>query len=385
MHLPAVLLTQLVHALREPLHSSYFPQQLWRTVLQRGWAYSSDIEDLLLALDGRLYRTRVNIEALAEQVGYVMCPIASRPRFATAEYLLMRAMSARDLAGFCIFLEHCGFSTNPEPMVASLFDEVASLPYMTSSEIDIYNFKKRRHRDRICLRATEDLNGVPSSQAWRGDNGYRFESLRRGDQESMLSVYGSKWRHLERVETTCPVCSMAYTKGDPESAMGHRHEHARVTRLLTPRPNRRMRERFELGLDAELVSAGAPLWMQKEMYERAVRFKRDFGYDFIQWPDVGHIDRSWHGYLFSTRDGVIDGACAFNRQDDEWVLGWVWIRPERRRHGLLLARWRDFLQKYGDFWIEHPLSEAMQAFVQKHATPGQRRKITERSPQQPVG
>jgi hypothetical protein len=58
---------------------------------------------------------------------------------------------------------------------------------------------------------------------------------------------------------------------------------------------------------------------------------------------------------------------AFNRQDDEWVLGWVWLRPERRRHGLLLARWPDFLQKYGDFWIEHPLCEAMQAFVQKHA------------------
>jgi hypothetical protein len=385
MHLPGAQLTRIAQALREPLRSSYFPQPLWRTVLQRGWAYSSDIDDLLLALDGRLYRTGVNIEALAELAGYVMRPIASRPRFATAEYLVMRAMSAKDVAGFCIFLEHCGFSIDPKPMVESLFDQVASLPYMTLSEIEIYNFKKRRHRDRICLRASEHLSGAPGADEWRGTNGYRIESLRRGNQVAMLTVSGGKWRHLERVETTCPVCSMAYTKGDPESAVSHRREHARVTRLLTPRPNRRMRERFELGSDAELVSAGSPLWMQKEMYERAARFKREFGYDFMQWPDVGHIDRSWHGYLFSDWDGVIDGACAFNRHDDEWVLGWVWVRPERRHQGLLLARWPDFLRKYGDFWIEHPLSDAMQAFVQAHASPGQRRKIAERAPREAAG
>jgi hypothetical protein len=121
--------------------------------------------------------------------------------------------------------------------------------------------------------------------------------------------------------------------------------------------------------------------MHREMYERAVRFKRDFGYDFIQWPYVdkrSDIDSSWVGYLFAAQDGTIDGACGFQQQDDEWVLAWAWIRPERQRSGLLATRWSSFVAQFGDFWIEHPLSDAMQAFFTRHATPGQRIKIAER-------
>ena len=33
--------------------------------------------------------------------------------------------------------------------------------------------------------------------------------------------------------------------------------------------------------------------------------------------------------------------------------------------------------QFGDFWIAHPLSAAMQAFVTRHATPEQRHKIAE--------
>jgi hypothetical protein len=74
-------------------------------------------------------------------------------------------------------------------------------------------------------------------------------------------------------------------------------------------------------------------------------------------------------------------ACAFYKDDVyEWVLQWVWIRPDRRRHGLLAARWPDFLAEFGDFWIEHLLSEAMLGFVARHASPGQLQLIANRYP-----
>lgn len=40
--------------------------------------------------------------------------------------------------------------------------------------------------------------------------------------------------------------------------------------------------------------------------------------------------------------------------------------------GLLEARWADLLQRYGDFDLEKPLSEAMVAFLWKHGSEAQR-------------
>jgi hypothetical protein len=39
-----------------------------------------------------------------------------------------------------------------------------------------------------------------------------------------------------------------------------------------------------------------------------------------------------------------------------------------RHAGVLTRRWAEFLQRYGDFEIDTPLSEAMKAFVNKHGT-----------------
>lgn len=115
-----------------------------------------------------------------------------------------------------------------------------------------------------------------------------------------------------------------------------------------------MKIRLKQVTDGERVDVNAPVWMHREVYGRALRFKRDFGYDFVQWPFVrkgSDIDPSWVGHSFATSEGVIDGACAFRYEDREWVLGWVWVRPERRRSAVLSERWPAFVEKYGDFWI----------------------------------
>lgn len=56
----------------------------------------------------------------------------------------------------------------------------------------------------------------------------------------------------------------------------------------------------------------------------------------------------------------------------EWALHWIWFAPKYRRMGLLLARWADFLESYGNFHIERPVSDAMQSFLRKHGTVEQR-------------
>ena len=383
MELPAKILTQLSQALQQPISvTGRFPGRPWGAVLRRGWAYRTDVEDILLALDKRLDAYSVDLESLAEHAGYPMRPVRSRPRFVTADWMSMDAMAVSDFAGFCIFLERCGFLTDATPMVNDLQAEIATHNYLTLAEGDIYGFAKLRHRCRIGLYAQESLTGEPSHHSWRSAQGYRFECTMRGDQVETLKIQGPKWRQQLRVETVCPVCGMHYTKGAPQSSANHRSEHQRVTRLLAPRPEPRMKIRLEQVTDGERVDVNAPVWMHREVYERALRFKREFGYDFVQWPFVkktSDIDPSWVGYLFATSEGVIDGACAFRYEGSEWVLGWVWVRPERRRSAVLSERWPTFVEKYGDFWISHPLSEAMQGFVARHATPGQRRKIAERA------
>jgi len=49
-------------------------------------------------------------------------------------------------------------------------------------------------------------------------------------------------------------------------------------------------------------------------------------------------------------------------------LTWIWVAPGARRTGLLKARWSSFLKEFGSFHIEHPLSDAMQAFMQKYGS-----------------
>lgn len=86
------------------------------------------------------------------------------------------------------------------------------------------------------------------------------------------------------------------------------------------------------------------------------------------------------GYVFADAAGVIDGACACHHDASEWRLQWVWVRPARRRRGLLAARWGAFLIEFGDFWIETPLSRAMKRFVVRHVSRRQRQLLAARDP-----
>jgi hypothetical protein len=382
MDQPASLLTQLADALRAPAAPRPFPAAQWRRLLPQGWVNRCDLEDLMLAMDGRLWS--LPLMDLAEYLGFPARNVCYKPRFATSDGIIHAMLAITDVAGFGIALEQLGFAVDPAAMVQALAAQVGAAPIMTLAEVDIHTYAVLRHRLRRRLTADQRPDGPPDESTWRGFNGYRYSCLTRGGVVAALTVRGPKYRAPRRREVTCTVCGYRYTQGDPESVLHHRTEHARVVRLLSPRPTKPMRLRLAQGRAAgERVDVHAPLWLHREVYERAMRFKRDFGYDFAQWHTVNQrsdLDPRWVGFVFADEAGAIDGACAFMRVEDGWTLCWVWVRPALRRRGLLAARWPAYLEEFGDFWIEHPLSEAMAGFVARHASPGQLQRIAERYP-----
>lgn len=174
----------------------------------------------------------------------------------------------------------------------------------------------------------------------------------------------------------CDFCGLMWVKGLREDELFHRREHAKMLAVLEPKPHKRFLRDLDESSDPELVRAFGPRWRHTEMYKRALRFKREFHYDFTQWSEY-EDDPKAHGFLFADDVGVfgrgaIVGACAFRWREwtdhpAGWAMQWIWIAPKVRRHGILTRRWPRFRDQFGDFHLEQPLSEAMQAFADKAA------------------
>jgi hypothetical protein len=144
--------------------------------------------------------------------------------------------------------------------------------------------------------------------------------------------------------------------------------------VLTPRPEPRIAAALNRGADPTIVSPFSPVWAQKAMYERAYRFHQEAGYR-IMWEENGELDWTAIGHLLLDDTGIFDtttivGAAAF--RFGEWTVGppcwelqWIWITPKVRRCGILTRVWPTFVDRYGNFFIEPPLSTAMKSAVAK--------------------
>ena len=153
----------------------------------------------------------------------------------------------------------------------------------------------------------------------------------------------------------------------------HRKEHAKRMKYLEPKPNRRFSKEAQSQDGLYLVTTNSKKWIHGEIYLRALAFKRELQYDFIQWDNsTGDPDPDVHGYLFINPDNVVVGACAFRlcEYEDEDMpirrLDWIWVTPKYRRSGVLTRRWKTLWQRYGDFRLEPPVSAEMVAFLNKH-------------------
>lgn len=77
-------------------------------------------------------------------------------------------------------------------------------------------------------------------------------------------------------------------------------------RYLVPRHLAVFRARIVSNPNPELVATESPIWMHREVRQRALQFKRDFQYDFCQWEGTVRAKNpnpQSHAYLFSDHTG----------------------------------------------------------------------------------
>ncbi len=169
---------------------------------------------------------------------------------------------------------------------------------------------------------------------------------------------------------------MTYMKGDPDDGLQHRRAHAKWAAVAYPKPDLRFAAVADPG-GLVAVDRASPRWMREAMYKRAVHFKQEFRYDFVQWSvDERDGPDRCVGFLFVAEDGeTIAGACAFRWREytgapHAWTLQWIWLAKPFRRSGILTRHWPAFVERFGTFDVERPLSEAMRGFLRKVGAPG---------------
>jgi hypothetical protein len=126
-----------------------------------------------------------------------------------------------------------------------------------------------------------------------------------------------------------------------------------------------------------------------QVTERYARyFKREFGYDFVQYaasePYDMHETQVWLWTSCRYEGYRVLGACCCrwrtytNLPEGFWAMQWVWLHPYARHKGLFTAAWPVVLQQYGALHLEPPLSGAIQHIVR--ATPTTTRLTTDGHP-----
>lgn len=125
------------------------------------------------------------------------------------------------------------------------------------------------------------------------------------------------------------------------------------------------------------VTVQSPRTHRRAVYHLASYFLREMQYGFLQYgydgdeDDPDHVAFLWvhpeaTGMSWEFRVPCV-GACCFRlREEYGTAMQWAWMHPFFRRQGLLANAWPQFVEEFGDFAVEAPVSDPMKAFLAKH-------------------
>lgn len=340
---------------------------MFEKAVRDGWLDLTEIADLLEDIDYRLSRMHVGVtvEEWCEAFKIPVRWVYPRPR-KSATTCGRKHLGAAELADLLISLERIGYALDATPLVNALLPLICKKDEITDSELAVFDFEARRHKmDSLTFEAT-DFPGISKFEKRRTPGGHKLEAWLDADGKAFhLTIGAPKYRKpREQKFVTCADCGVEWLTGDPDSVTYHRREHRTRLRYLRPKTIARY-VADAADPDRRTVNALSPRWKHREMFERARLFTREMGYSFPQWtcpdspPDVEAI-----GILFDI-DDVIVGSCSFRLRGATWCMDWIWIAPMYRRSGVLTRYWPELRTRFGDFPLEPPVSDAMQAFVKK--------------------
>lgn len=355
---------------------SYQAERLFNSNLGRGWIFLSDLEDILSLMDNRLESHVFRIHRLLQAIGIPVEEAFYRPRAIANDAISFGAIRPENFVLLLINLERMAFQIDAKRFVDILLPSILprSKRIFSLAELEIFWYAKSRHKkEDVVLFSDSSWHYHERDKIIRLANGFKLSRFVDPDNCETLSlrIRAPKYRNQPQPKATvCPDCGFEWRKGDRESSMLHRKEHKRRMTWLKPCPLPEMlSELREIGMDAELVTESSPIWKHKEMYNRARAFKRELHYDFIQWNEDGNVGQEARGFLFTGEKGEIVGACAFRQRKEKqkrWGLQWIWFCPIERRKGHLEKRWSTLRERFGDFLVEPPVSNAMKTFLEKH-------------------
>lgn len=374
----AAQLSAIWKSLQSPLRAKHSRRaaDLYAKAAQHGWISISDIEDVFYLTDVRIddIRHEMGAEEWCIVFDLQTSTVFSRPRPRQATVCGTRSLASADTAQLLIQLERLGYSVDPQPLVTALIGLIKNKELLTNSELSVLWYEKQRHKGApLSLALDGEWPRISGTKKLTTQTGYKIAAWldENGDPVRLEAAAPKFRRRPEPKKEVCGICGVEWYRGDPDSSTAHRKEHKKRLAYLDPKPLPKfLAERDRSPPDASLVTTASPRWKHKEIYRRALAFKREFHYDFVQWGSpTGDDDPTVHGFLLSNDAGIIVGGCAFRRREHEgqswWGLQWIWIASKYRRSGILASYWPGFRERFGDFHVEGPVSDAMQEFLCK--------------------
>ena len=389
MHCTIEELKAIVKSLKSPIRPRRpeIVEESLAKVVKNGFADFTDIGDIFCYSDDHLERICQIVPPIrwCELFSIYVRNYYRRTTEIQSIFLEYQGISAEDLACLLMNIERVGYSIEPLPLVTQLLPKLAGKPFVTSSERGILQYEKSRHKmDSIHFYVKADEIGQRrNTEKFKTTTGYKAEVVwNENDEPVQLIIKAPKYRSKPAPKLTkCNVCGFKWYRGDREESTAHQEEHTRRMKYLDPKPYRRLSKANQDQDGLVLVTSNSSRWRHGVIYLRALAFKREFKYDFVQWESPeGNPDPSARGYLFMNPDNIVVGACAFRQCEYKgkaiWSLQWIWITRRYRRSGVLTRHWKTLRQRYGDFHLEQPVSDAMVAFLEKN---GDKKLLEDRS------